>query len=617
MRVFSTLFIFILLLSCTSNKIFVKRISDLIEINAGDSAWVYWDFQNAKYVKVSGYEQIFSPSDSILVKPRNPLRLDVVAFGEENAQLLQSVYILVNPTFDNKSEQKQTVQRGPKVIENIFEEKNSTISKFFLGFTTGSISNVNYLRIFRVKPSKFRDSIEVSFGLLDRFGNLLYDVSKFPTDLKVELEQKCPNKISSTLTQRFPTELTIEKKLNFFVLVDYSIINENPKLKQQIQRAVRFLEVSDKVALYLFGVKVDNVIPLEMADKFGWDLETFEFPKRIELSSIYRSLWNLINEIEENSKSVIVLITNKMDNSSINYTLEDIIDLALKKGISINTIAYGNEVSPSTYYYISSKTGGTSVHFPWQVDDIAFGLTEIILSNKYYFKSNFPIERKAFECNDLNLKLFVRSGQLAFSDSYLLPIKDRNFYTNYQAVSLFKFADTTLSENFLPCIDNLANLMVNHRNLVVELIGTAGIGEQYSDPIKLSLERALAVKNRLIERGVFPSQIRTKGIGISKPLFPVEDDEFSGLFNRRVEIRWLIPEVLPFTIVVDTTLSEDLAEKKVLFWEKQGFRAYYDRFLSNSGIMYKVVLWGYSKYEEAEKDAKKIFKKYRKSTFVE
>lgn len=609
--------ILLVLFSCISPKISVKKFSELIEIDAGDSAYVFWEFVNAKYVKVSGFDQTFKPKDSLLIIPKTPMRLDVYAYGANGQELLQSVYILVNPKDGNTQKEKQTIQRGPKFVENIFDQKSLTLSNYFRGFIPGSLNNLSKLKIFRIKPNQMNDSAKVSFGLFDEYGNFGYDVTKFSGEVKVEVEQKCRGKYIGKTIYSFPNDLRQNQKLDVFILVDYSIISENPNLKQQILNAIKYLDLNDRVSLYLFGNELHNAINIERADKFYWDLESFEFPKRFELSSIYRSLWQLIDDIDENINSTIILITNKMDNSSINYTLEDVIEKSIRKKVSINILSYGTEISPSTYSFISARTGGTSYHFPWKVEELDLGLTEVILSNKYYYEIEILFDKGTFECKDIFITLRVNFGQISFSDTYVYPLKDRVFYTNYQAVSLFENADTTINERFLPCINNLAELLISYRNLTVELIGTAGIGESYTDPVKLSLDRALAVRNRLLTRGVLPSQIKTKGIGFSKPLFPDEEDETNSLFNRRVEIRWLLPEVLPYTIVVDTVISEEYAERRVEFWEKQGFRSYYDRILTDKGIRYKVVLWGYPRYEDAEKDAKRISKKYGKTTFIE
>jgi hypothetical protein len=606
-----------IIISCSSNNIIVKRLSDLIEIQSGDSVWVSWEFANAKYVRVGGYDTTFNPNDSILVKPLNSLRLDIIAYGENGAQLLQSVYVLVSPKETETLEKKTTVQRGPKFIEDIFSYKSTLPSDFFSGFYQGTINDINKLKIFRIKPLEKLDSCEISFALLDSYGNFCYDIKKYSSDVKIQLEQKCQTKSITSSYYPFPETIRIRDKLDIYFLIDYSAINELKSFKEYLLNAVKYLDVNDRVSLSFFGIETQNVVPLERADKFYWELKELQFPQKIELSSVYRSLCQILEEIEDPANAVLVLITKQMDNSSINFTLEDVIEKSLQKKVPINTLTFGNEVSPTHYRYISEKTGGNFYHFPWTTEAIDSALSEIVLSNKYYYSLKLPLDLHSGDCDDLELTLSVMFGKISFKSDYILPLKDKKFYTNFQAVSLFRLGDTIVSTSFLPTIENLARLLVNHRNLSVELIGTAGLNEAFYNPKELSLSRANSVRNILITKGASPSQIRTKGIGLSKPIYTEEEDDYTAMLNRRVEIRWLVPELLPYTIVVDTTSSEELAEKRVEYWEKQGFKAYYDRLFSNGNILYKVVLWGYSKYDEAEKDARKISRKYKKSTIIE
>ncbi|MGC8748127.1 MAG: hypothetical protein ACP5RR_04495 [Candidatus Kapaibacteriota bacterium] len=616
-KLFGLLIFILIFFSCSSGRISVNRFPDYIEIQSGDSIWIHWDFVNAKYVKVGGYDVSFNTTDSLLLKPNTSMRLDVTAFGGGNQQLTQSVYILVNPKETKISEQKKTIQRGPKIIENIFNFKNNFPTSYFCGFSDSPITNASRLKVFRIKKHVESDSAIVAFAILDENGNFCHEVTKYSTDIRIQIEQKCKGKPLASNYFPLANSFHTEDNLDVYLLVDYAIINENPDLKKQILNAVKFLDVKDRASLYFFGVELFNAIPLERADKFYWDLEELTFPKRFELSSIYRSLWFLLGNIEAKGNSVIILITNRMDNSSINYTLEDVIDRANNKLVSINSIILGNEASPSAYKYLSAKTGGSSYHFPWINKDFELGLIETILSNKYYYSIPFQLSNNLFSCKDLDLKLSVILDKINFADYFSFPLQERIFYTNYQALSLFAKTDTSISEIFFPSIENLAKLLIAHRNLILELVGTAGISESFFDPMKLSTERALAVQKRLISLGVYPSQVRARGIGSSKPLYPDENDEMSSLFNRRVEIRWLLPDVLPYTIVVDTAMSEDQAENIVDFWVRKGFKAYYDRLFSNNRIMYKIVLWGYRTYDEAERDAKKIFRKYRKNANVE
>lgn len=602
---------------CTTKNIVVERISDLIEIESGDSAIVFWDFNNADYVLIGGYPEKFNPSDSIIIKPAKPLRLDITAYRNDGKQLLQSVYVLVKPTESQSLETIKKVQTGPRLIEDIFKQKNFKPSNFFSGFSTGSIKDVSKIKIFRLNQQENNDSLELIFGVLDDLGNMIYDFSKHSSDCKLRVEQKSQKRIIGNSYEHFPHNITSKEKLNLYFLIDYAVLQENLDLKQQILSAIQFLDIEDKVALYCFGVGLQNIIPQVRANKFYYDFQNTDLPLKNELSSVYRSLCLILNEIEAKSNAIIILITNRMDNSSINFTLEGAIEKSRESNVPINVIALGNEVSPSTYRYLAYKTSGNFYHFPWKNKEIDSGILECVLSNKYYYSVVFEQSKQFLESNDVDIRLTLQSGQLEFSDTFTYPVKDRVFYTNYQAVSLFNFADTSIREEFVVCLDNLSQLLKTHRNLQVELIGTAGIGEQFYSPTKLSLDRANAVRTRLITNGVLPNQISVKGLGISKPIYLEENDDISLLFNRRVEIRWIMPELLPYTIVVDTVASEELAEKKVEFWEKQGFRAYYDRIFLNNTLLYKIVLWGYAFVEEAKRDATKISKRYKKSYVIE
>ncbi|MFN3306035.1 MAG: OmpA family protein [Candidatus Kapaibacteriota bacterium] len=609
--------IIIVLFSCATKNISVERISDLIELEPGDSAVVFWSFKNADYVMVGGYTEKFKPIDSIIIKPDRPLRLDIIAFKNDGNQLLQSVYVLVNPNENQNQKVETKVQTGPRLIEKIFEQKNFKPSSFHSGFATGFLKDISKVKVFRLNQQKDKDSLELIFGVLDDYGNMVYDIGKHSSDFKIRIEQKCQKRVIGSTYEHFPKNINIKEKLNVYFLIDYAVIQDDLELRQQILDAVKFLDVEDKVALFCFGVGLQNIIPLERVNKFYYDFQTTNLPVRNELSSVYRSIWFILDEIEARSNSVLVLITNRMDNSSMNITLEDAIEKSQKINIPINVIVLGNEVSPSTYRYLAYKTNGNFYHFPWKNQEVGSGILECILSNKYYFSIVFEKSKQFLECNDVDIKFTLQSNQLEFFDLITYPVEERTFYTNYQAVSLFNFADTSIDEGFIVCLNNLAQLLKGHRNLQVELIGTAGIGEQYYSPIKLSLDRANAVRSRLIASGVSPNQILVKGIGISKPIYTDENDDISSLFNRRVEIRWIMPELLPFTIVVDTVLSEELAEKKVEFWERQGFKAYYDRLYLYNSLQYKIVLWGYAHIEEAKKDAKKILRRYKKSFVIE
>ena len=100
---------------------------------------------------------------------------------------------------------------------------------------------------------------------------------------------------------------------------------------------------------------------------------------------------------------------------------------------------------------------------------------------------------------------------------------------------LFASGKTEVSSGGQRSIDKLADFLKAYprRNVLIEG-HTDNTGDQDFN-IKLSQQRADTVRNQLVERGVAPQRIRTKGYG-SK--FPVVDNDTTGgrQQNRRVEV---------------------------------------------------------------------------------
>ena len=58
--------------------------------------------------------------------------------------------------------------------------------------------------------------------------------------------------------------------------------------------------------------------------------------------------------------------------------------------------------------------------------------------------------------------------------------------------------------------------------------------------ISLSERRAESVGKALVDNGISPERIKTKGCGATQPLFPNDSDKRRAL-NRRVEMRYINP----------------------------------------------------------------------------
>ena len=85
-------------------------------------------------------------------------------------------------------------------------------------------------------------------------------------------------------------------------------------------------------------------------------------------------------------------------------------------------------------------------------------------------------------------------------------------------------------------LDSIASFMNENKSIYIEISGYTDDSGDAAHNKELSIERANAVKDALIERGVEDIRMVANGYGESRPLVP-NDSEKNKALNRRVEIR--------------------------------------------------------------------------------
>jgi chemotaxis protein MotB len=92
-----------------------------------------------------------------------------------------------------------------------------------------------------------------------------------------------------------------------------------------------------------------------------------------------------------------------------------------------------------------------------------------------------------------------------------------------------------------PTLEKVAAFIISHPELSVEVQGHTDDrpirNQRYPSNWELSADRATQVAKMLVERGVDPTKIATKGFGEYHPIVPNESDT-DRLKNRRVEIQF-------------------------------------------------------------------------------
>jgi outer membrane protein OmpA-like peptidoglycan-associated protein len=100
----------------------------------------------------------------------------------------------------------------------------------------------------------------------------------------------------------------------------------------------------------------------------------------------------------------------------------------------------------------------------------------------------------------------------------------------------FDFGKANLKSQFYPALDNVASTLAEYNQTIVEVSGhTDSVGSDAANQT-LSVQRANAVGNYLIGRGLVRERFEIVGFGETRPVASNDNDSGRAL-NRRVEIR--------------------------------------------------------------------------------
>jgi outer membrane protein OmpA-like peptidoglycan-associated protein len=95
-------------------------------------------------------------------------------------------------------------------------------------------------------------------------------------------------------------------------------------------------------------------------------------------------------------------------------------------------------------------------------------------------------------------------------------------------------------------LDNVLNFLIDHPTYRIKISGHTDLTGDSAANVKLSTNRALAIKTYLTQNGVVtPDRIDATGFGSQLPIVPVERSEQDRRTNRRVEFQILYPEKKP------------------------------------------------------------------------
>lgn len=284
----------------------------------------------------------------------------------------------------------------------------------------------------------------------------------------------------------------------------------------------------------------------------------------INISAINTSDWESQPCVSYDGRSLYFVRRNRKTATSDIYVAhrEENEDWSNPYKLSLNINTNGNEMAPFIHYdnttlYFSSDThdgmGGydlfmsrrnergewsepLNLGYPLNTDGDEINLVVAADAKSAYISAKRDEGYGAYDIYTFDLderfrpqyveNTTISDYDYALNNDVSIVLKDINF----------DFDSSELSDDSYVTIDAIADFLMLQKNINIELTGhTDDMGdEEYNK--SLSLHRAEAIRDALIERGVARERISVNACGADCPLFPNDSDRHRAL-NRRVEMR--------------------------------------------------------------------------------
>lgn len=623
-----SLAIILMLNSCSSSKkIEIDYFDGNKFINAGDSTHIVWKFRNAEAVEIENSFELYYPIDSVLVSPPINKTYRVKAYNSiDTINLISRVMV-------NEPNQAVTGnEMSPN--ENLISTK---VSNYWNGIKqyNDNLNEISRLKIVKSQKSKYINKHNVDFLLFDNFGNFINNINIEKLQNVININLLCENGIQEVkindleINNLYTYDEIGEKKINIHILIENSMANifkENilSELKKFIKNTNQSLLKNAKFNLYFGNHTLDNKFKNISLDNVFEELNKLENTNPEGTNAQYYNLFELTKEIaktEELTKEVNLIynISYTNDNASFLHTLSDFQNNINKSNINLYIIHISN-LSEIYNTKLISKELGTTYYFvnEEEFENMSGVMTEILMSQFFSYQLSFTPSEIAKDCNfskiEMNIKNSNFSNDSQLSDNIDTDIKGSASLNRYKTLALFDYKNgTTLKNEYKNQLDLLAITLIQNPNNTIELVGHSGIEGNEDICFELGEMRVNLIKKYLIAKGVNENQISIKTEGSNKPIYYISKYKWQEAFNRRVEMRWLDEDSMPYEILTEICNSETEATERVEEWQKAGYLSYFERYLVNNSPTYKVKLWGFRTIKDAETTIQKLEQQLKKT----
>lgn len=607
-----------LLLSCSLTEIKsrgeIKAINYVptYDIAKGECCVIKWNIINADLIVFNTKK--YNSIDSVRVCPN-----DTTIYTLETANADETRFfkfkVNVNPS-------SPKIQTGYEYVAKTNDTISIEISEYLAGVIPSNYnSTISHIKIMKFKAEK--NKLYLNALPLDMFGNFIEGYKFSPQNTTLQIKPETGENHYLCRIESIHPFKSQNRNHFYFVL-------ENSFNSQHISDVVNNLRISlqsfspnDLASVYLVNHKIEKIVNTTNPQMASLYLSSHSInPKG--LNSTANALIEVLSDIKNSPSNtkispVVVLCNFSGDNSSITHTLSDVVKAARANNVPIYTIGIG--LDSKSYQLTPTSYGTFARNYILNYNEID-NLTKIF--NEIYFaqKNGYTIvasydENEIDQYNINDIKISTNSETSYVEDKIKWYKTNPDIYTPYQIISLFDHLGYLVPNEYTNKIEELADLLKDNPEAKIELIGHTNFETiDDAEDIQLALQRAESVKQKLLENGVSDKQVTIKTKGNNYPLYYFPKIEWQIAINRRVEIRWIDPTLLPFEIFAQTAISEAEANKYVEEWEKLGYRSYYQREVDrNHDVVYKVKLWGFATQSEAETVIRMLSFKFPNLTF--
>lgn len=583
-----------------TDPIEVLYFKDSYKVKNGDSVRINWIFKNADSVFIKELNITLTGNDSIWIYPKSSNEYSIKAFNKNYDYVTSFKINLLNPLTGKSHKPIETGGEKP-VID--FTQPSIELTPYLNGMLHKNIRhNFNQLKISEYNLDN--NILTFNLLLLDEFGNFIADYKGEDLQIEATLYNEY-DRLKSSSSFLGAKEFESKEPIHTYILIENSLAAFNlQKVFEELRESLQNFDSNDDVSLYLYNQDLNKIIENASPGEAFLSINPVAITSSGTNASSY-ALIEVLKKVIDNKnpkdKSIVVLISFSGDNSSITTSLTDAAQIARANKIPVYTVGIGSDIKTYQLNPLSQSTGAKM----YLVDNsdlasISNVLNEIYFCHKIGYQFELSLDQIPINAKLLNFNVSLPTSNGFLNDSTKVYLKTPEIYIPYQIISLFNYSSDVIKEEYTSKIKELADLLIDNPNTVVELIGFSNYETNYDDEdIELSLNRAKRVKDLLIKFGSNENQIRTRGKGNNNPLYYMPNKEWQLMYNRRAEIRWLDPYLLPYEISAEIAESEQSALKFVEFWSNRGFRSYFERRVFKDEIKYVVKIWGFASESEA------------------